>query len=480
MKDYQKRAVKLNPIILLIYWVFCHYMMELMAYGGVAYRLPIIGLAGSALLVWLYVVKVDKIPEITKGLLARFARPWYYIAIISFLGLSVYTTYDVYQSSIPFQGKLSWALNNLQKTRKIKYRHDNVFEDGIEGLFQDIESRLSLPEALFISNEFSLSFNEEGEVLSVYSSLYGENKSGERASFLVDYNRGRDDRISVRLGRNEEWVAVDEEMRLGPLLDLMRLVSLEDVIAEWAGGDVFEVYYAGERSWGYNREGIVYYNADGVLGEPKEVNREIKGYTTSVYLPNNSSVVPKRFVYTEKETLAEAEGEFGEETLHEDRENEVDEEFVLNDKVQFRLEVLDAALGSRFYGLSKWSEETGAFELINTDPFNGSSGGAAGLTFIDEQLGFAALSHSGGAYADLYRTEDGGESFERIELPEVEVDLGNGKTYAPFVFPEMPVDRGDYLEMTVNQGAEGDYQGGIRAIFRSYDNGLTWEFIDEE
>lgn len=30
------------------------------------------------------------------------------------------------------------------------------------------------------------------------------------------------------------------------------------------------------------------------------------------------------------------------------------------------------------------SEETGVFELINTDPFNVSSGGASRLTFIDE------------------------------------------------------------------------------------------------
>lgn len=42
----------------------------------------------------------------------------------------------------------------------------------------------------------------------------------------------------------------------------------------------------------------------------------------------------------------------------------------------------------------------------------------------------------------------------------------------------MPVDRGDYLEMYVNQWGEGDYQGDICVIFRSCDEGLTWEFIE--
>lgn len=44
----------------------------------------------------------------------------------------------------------------------------------------------------------------------------------------------------------------------------------------------------------------------------------------------------------------------------------------------------------------------------------------------------------------------------------------------------MPVDRGDYLEMYVNQWGEGDYQGDICVIFRSCDEGLTWEFIEEK
>ena len=43
--------------------------------------------------------------------------------------------------------------------------------------------------------------------------------------------------------------------------------------------------------------------------------------------------------------------------------------------------------------------------------------------FLNETLGFIALSHSGGSPAELYRTEDGGATFERVTLPAVEVPL---------------------------------------------------------
>lgn len=481
IKKYQSRAIKLNPIILIIYIVFCYYIAEIAQYGGVSLRLPIIIIAGVLLFLWVLLVIFDKTPEFSNSLLTKYAKAWYYFAILALIAVSSFTAYDVYQSSIPYQGKLSWIIDDLKNTRKVNFERNNVFDYGVEGILDDIQAEISMPEELFISNEFSLSFNEAGIITSIYSSIYGKNEKDETETFLVSYDMDEDDQISVRLGGHDDLSNPPDEMRLDPLIDAMNLIDIEKTISEWKS-ETYDIYYIGKRDWGYNTEGIIYYNDKELLGEAESAYKKIQGYTTSVHLAHDTAVTPKRFVYTEEDSLLGATGSSSDSdtVLLEERPLEVAEEFHLNNELGYQLVVLDAALGSRFYGLTKRTEVEGEYELINNDPFNGSSGGAAGLTFINEELGFSALSHSGGMSADLYRTVNGGESFERIEIPEVELALNDTEVYNPFDFPDMPYKEEDHLVMYVNQGSNGDYKRGVRAVFHSYDDGLTWEFIGEE
>ena len=41
--------------------------------------------------------------------------------------------------------------------------HNNVFQDGVEGILADLDSALDLPEELYISNEYQMSFDETGD-----------------------------------------------------------------------------------------------------------------------------------------------------------------------------------------------------------------------------------------------------------------------------------------------------------------------------
>lgn len=479
MKIYISRTVKLNPLVIIVYAIFCYTLAKLAKYGGVSVRLPIIMFTGIMLTLWFLIVIFKKTPKISNPTLTKYAKTWYYFALFLIITITGLTTYDVYQSSINFQGKLSWVIRDLKTTHKVKFRQNNIYEHGIDGILQDIEAKISLPKDLFISNEFSLSFNEEGVIKTIYSSIYGLNEEGETETFLISYDADKDDRISVRLGEYEDLRNPEQEMSLEPFIDAMNILPIQEVVSEW-DSDSFDVYYIGERGWGYNTDGIIYYNDNEILGHPEIAYKKIKGYTVSIYLEQNPSVTPKRFVYSNVENLSEAMGALEDVVAPEDRPLEVAEEYHLNHEIGYQLVVLDAALGSRFYGLSKRVEVDGTYELFNEDPFNGSSGVAAGLTFINELVGFAALSHSGGTYADLFRTVDGGKSFEKIELPEVEVALNETETYNPFIFPEMPYLEDGILVMYVNQGANGDYKQGIRAVFHSDDEGLTWEYIREE
>ena len=70
------------------------------------------------------------------------------------------------------------------------------------------------------------------------------------------------------------------------------------------------------------------------------------------------------------------------------------EEFQLENDGRFRQNVVDAALGSRYYAL-EYSDDGGkSWKIVNQDPFLGQGGVAAGIGFIDEKLGFFCLSHN--------------------------------------------------------------------------------------
>ena len=140
--------------------------------------------------------------------------------------------------------------------------------------------------------------------------------------------------------------------------------------------------------------------------------------------------------------------------------------------------ILDEALGSRFYGLREKNDGGENWLLTSEDPFQGQTGSSAGLSFITEQLGFAVLAKSGGSYATLFRTIDGGQNFDPIELTSPTVTQ-NDFSYEPFDFPSVPYEKDGRLYLEVGQGADGDYNRGIQALYESTDNGETFEFVEE-
>ncbi|CEP80418.1 hypothetical protein QJR30_08035 [Paraclostridium sordellii] len=72
--------------------------------------------------------------------------------------------------------------------------------------------------------------------------------------------------------------------------------------------------------------------------------------------------------------------------------------------------------------------------VINEDPFNGAVGEASGIFFIDENVGFIGATRNGGSEGELYRTENGGKSFERLTFENKSVTLENGVVISPFIF----------------------------------------------
>lgn len=155
------------------------------------------------------------------------------------------------------------------------------------------------------------------------------------------------------------------------------------------------------------------------------------------------------------------------------------EEFYLSDKVGYKLQAIDSAAGSRFYILKGTSDGGATWTVINEDPFGGEIGVAEGITFLNEKLGFLCLSHSGESYGELYRSEDSGLSYKKVNFQSKKVTFKDGESYEPFVMPEMPYKEKESMNILVGQGVNGDYNGGSKALYESKDEGKTWTYIKE-
>ena len=150
--------------------------------------------------------------------------------------------------------------------------------------------------------------------------------------------------------------------------------------------------------------------------------------------------------------------------------------------VEYRMVGIDRALGSSFYVMVAVAQE-GDCLFINADPYLGDGGTARWLSFLkDGRTGFSCLAHSGGSYGELYRTEDGGHSFARVEYPSAMAKLPDGSYYNPFVMPESVYEEDGKLYLVAGQGADGDYygeEGFCDGLYESADGGVTWSYVGE-
>ena len=185
----------------------------------------------------------------------------------------------------------------------------------------------------------------------------------------------------------------------------------------------------------------------------------------------------------EHQEWLEESREYIEENMDSCLKREADMVFQLEDGREYRMIVTDYVMGDCFYILLGVEADGASVFLLNPDPFNQDMGYIKWMTFVNEDLGFACLSRDAGESGDLYRTADGGESFERIEWPQVEAALEDGSPVCPFDFAEKLAEQDGKLYLTVNQGATKVYQNqngvSLKALFVSEDQGESWSFVEE-
>lgn len=497
MKMMEKIAGKIS---LCAYIVVLYQVWHLCQYRGLRSHLFRIGIGvgsfGITSILWLVAKSYGKRRNGEKTVESRRKNIVFRVEIVVFLMVTLYFGGRAIYTMIPYHGALSWKVDEWTRKKEITLEHTNFFKDGVEGVFEDLDRKLNLPDELYLVNQYQMSFDQEGEIEKIYTFFYGKNKKGENKTYLVDYDSSQSEKMSVWIdgAANLEY---QEEMRLQPMFTILKKADYEEKVEQWVqDGETgpFAILYFGKRSFD-TETGMIYLPGD-VDGDGKESelpyhhsligNGQIAGYEVSLHISDSSELFPIRYMMEpEYISLEKIEQERVEEQTEEAKNTEswtVDQGdgsmyFFVNETVGWRLVITDAAAGSRFYELERSEDGGTTWERINHDPFSGSIGVAEGLLFFDEQFGFVGLTGASQSYSQMYITRDGGETFDLLQLPMDTVttlpDLAAtcGYTIADYDYLNMPEKTAGWSILVTTEASE---QEGIR--FESMDDGVTWEY----
>lgn len=475
-----------NPIILIVYWIFCYELTTLCMYGRYNNNIYITVACEVFFITMIifYIIRARKNKEYKSKLVS--SKTWKYISLIIVIIITSFYGLKIYKSATNYGGKLAWVIKTLQSERDIKFEKNNIYKYGVKGIFEDISKRYELPKKLYISDDLSVKFKKDGTITYFETFIYGKDKDGKEVNYLISYDKNKSKDIKLILNGVVNATYSNDKL-LDPLFKTVEYISIKNTVNKWNASE-FGLIYKGKRNWESNREGIVLINKNGNEVPIELAGDKLVGYTVSIYVPGKENeITPVRynllidsywfkFQNTKKEDeLKENKKEFDIATGN----SNSNDEFYLYDGVRYKLNVEDKATGSFFYSLQQTTDGGSNWFVLNDNPFNGATGEASGIYFIDENTGFIGASRNGGSEGELYRTEDGGKSFNKIEFENKSVKLDNGDSISPFDFPKVPYEKDGVLYVNVEQGADGDYNGNSSLLYKSKDKGKTWEYVKE-
>ncbi|ENQ3078774.1 glycosyl hydrolase [Bacillus cereus] len=471
-----------NPILIIVYGIFCYELALYCKYGRMNYNIYILLLCIVFFIsiTTFITMRVIKDREYESKKLTN-STAWKYISIIIIVVITSFYGVQIYKSAINLDGKLAWFIERLKHERSVGLKHNNIYESGVEGIFEDINKKYPLPKKLYMATDFDLTFHSDGTITAFDTFVYGKNAEGKVETYLISYNKKKSGDITIiRDGyANPDY---DDDKLVEPLIKTVKAIPVKRTVSKWDESKYGLIYY-GKRNWGYNTEGIMNITEDGKEQNLKEAASEIIGYTVSIFVPGKEKeLVPARYNLICDASWSKSKTPPNKDRLKEKKQDLTNEkeQFFLSKEVGYKLNMTEKALGSAFYSLSKTSDGGKTWEVINPDPFNRGIGSISGITFINDKLGFLGAVRPSGNEGELYRTDDGGLSFKKVDYPPHEVKLDHTQSIiSPFDSPGMPYEKDGVFNMLVGQGADGDYNGDSSALYQSKDKGETWEFVEE-
>lgn len=306
-----------GKISLLCYLFLLYQLWHLCQFGGsrrhLLLMLPALLVFAVTLFLWLAARKHAG-TEASSGKQRLFR-----LELIAVLLFTVYFAERIIYSAIPYHGALSWKIDEWMRKKEVQLEHTSLFESGAEGVLEDLDEALDLPEELYISNQFQITFDGAGTIQTIYAFLYGTDDNGTTRTYLVDYNAAGGDEMDVWVD-GEANAEFQEDMRLEPMLRILQAAPWEEMVNSWTsarGEETYEILYMGRRSF-QTEAGLVYLPGDadgdgeetGITGFAQlSSGGEVVGYEVSLHIPEAQEVTPVRYImepeYISQEVLKE-------------------------------------------------------------------------------------------------------------------------------------------------------------------------------
>lgn len=415
----------IGKIGIAFYFLFLYQAWKLCQYGGVRRNLPILLLAVIGGIICAVLLLCSGRKKREKEIKSK-KKALFIAEIIVVLLVTGYFGVRIVYAAIPYNGKLSWKIDEFLHKKEVDFIHTNFLEDGAEGIFTDLDEALDLPEELYITESFALSFDEHGEISKLDTFLYGKDEKGTTKTYLISYDKAMNEKITVWID-GEANPNYNSDMQLSPMFQILKTADYKERVAAWASlyeVQQYEILYYGRRSFS-TAEGLVIVDGEeGVLSQLQS-GGEVLGFEVSLHMPEQDGITPVRYMshpeYISPDMISAAEEDAQiEEAKKEDAwttdSSDGSMYFFLDENQGWRLEVVDAAAGSRFYQLEHTTDGGINWETASTDPFQGNGGVAEGLIFYDGNFGVAGLSGASQTHSTLYLTRDGGLTFTAVQL----------------------------------------------------------------
>ncbi|MGY3750749.1 WD40/YVTN/BNR-like repeat-containing protein [Vagococcus acidifermentans] len=482
-------------VVLVVYFFLMYQLSALCQYGNLSHYLIKLVISGTICIVTsvYYVFLKKKLLKKTAKKMST--RSFSLFKIIAFLSITLFFGGKIAYSAIPYNGALSWKVDDFFRKKEIEIMHLNLFTDGVKGVLEDLETKIELPEKLYIEDEFALQFDKKGQIKRIDALLYGSNSKGELKSYLISYDEIKDkEHIVVYLG-DGTGLDYDDDKIFEPMLEILERVNLRNNVSEWSekmGTELFAISYAGRRSFD-SPQNLVLVSKEKTVEDSLPINQlfgggMIKGYEVSLYVPNQDEINPIRFI-TEPEyvpqEVVEKQNKTEQAEIAKEASGWVEDHgtgsvsFFLedNDNFGWQLEVVNAALGTRYYQLNSTNDGGATWALKNEDPFSGEGGVAHGVEFFDETYGYIGISGASGSRSKIFVTKDGGATFSEVLLPMETVETlpkeaeEYGLSLEDYQYLSMPYYQDQILTIKVTPSSEDDK--GI--LFETHDKGESWQ-----
>ncbi len=483
-------TILFNPLFLVLYFLELRVLYQLCQFGGVQKRVPILMILGAIALLWALFLIVTfifknrtigkKEQSVQKIWIKKCEIVILTMELIVMIGITIFFGYKIYESSISFQGKLFWYIWEKQSSCKIPLEHNNFFESGAEGIIKDLETKLDIPEDLYIENNFLIDYKSDGTITYINAFLYGKSQEDTKKTYLIDYDIDKGDMMTVWLDGNVNAQYL-EQNKLQPMIIMLNKFlksnTYDKVLDTKKGEDtLYSVKYAGYETTTITENTEYLLIKNGKLEQLilNNYGEAMNGFIISIEHNDGKTIKLVSDIDTMK-TKEEVE------KLEQSEENQTgklveDDEggmsYYLDNFTVMKLSVVDAALGSRFYAFQ-------GENVYNEDPFCGRTGVAEGICFLDAKTGFLLLKNVSSDYSDIYYTKDGGENFIMQDLPvdAGEADLiGNEYNFTPekFHYCDVPYKENGTIYVKVSLDAAD--LNTIFMLFCSADNGETWSY----